>query len=159
MHRMRTIKKKKNDDDNKKQEKPPCLLLTSPVGTPLLEHMKSLRDEGARHSFAQRVLEELKLVLAAVHAEGVVHGDIKPDNVMVADNGDIFLIDWGCAVEEVVEVKGWWWRSHRTAFMSDEFLLVGRALTPGRRPVVAAHLFGHSRVAGGPCSVALLFKP
>jgi len=36
-------------------------------------------------------------VLAAAHGKGVLHRDIKPDNVMLADNGDVRVLDFGIA--------------------------------------------------------------
>jgi serine/threonine protein kinase len=37
--------------------------------------------------------------LAAVHAAGVVHGDCKPDNVLLASDGGVHLVDFGSAWE------------------------------------------------------------
>ncbi len=37
-------------------------------------------------------------ILGRVHAAGVVHRDIKPDNVLVGSKGDVWLVDWGLAV-------------------------------------------------------------
>ncbi|MFO0589548.1 MAG: serine/threonine-protein kinase [Polyangiaceae bacterium] len=36
--------------------------------------------------------------VAFAHAEGFLHRDLKPANVMVADYGQVFLVDWGLAV-------------------------------------------------------------
>ena len=41
----------------------------------------------------------LSSALAAVHAAGVVHGDCKPDNVLLAADGGVHLVDFGCAWE------------------------------------------------------------
>src|SRR5204863_8178338 len=47
-----------------------------------------------------RVLNVVLRVCDAVafaHSRGVVHGDIKPDNVMVGSFGEVYLVDWGVA--------------------------------------------------------------
>jgi serine/threonine-protein kinase len=49
-------------------------------------------------------LETLVRVCDAVafaHARGVLHRDIKPDNVMVGSFGEVYLVDWGLAVSLV----------------------------------------------------------
>ncbi len=35
--------------------------------------------------------------LALAHAKGVLHCDIKPDNIMLGDWGEVYLMDWGIA--------------------------------------------------------------
>lgn len=62
---------------------------------------RSLRElvrEGPRpREEVARLVTELARALAAVHAAGVVHRDVKPDNVIVRDDGRVVLLDLGLA--------------------------------------------------------------
>ena len=61
---------------------------------------KSLREairSGPDPAQCMRMAREIVDVLAVAHAKGVVHRDLKPDNVMVDAGGDVKVLDFGLA--------------------------------------------------------------
>jgi hypothetical protein len=66
---------------------------------------RSLRDviadatPGRPVADAHRLLLELAEALAALHAEGWVHGDVKPGNVLLMEDGSVRLADFGLSGE------------------------------------------------------------
>ena len=70
--------------------------------------------------------------LAAAHGAGIIHRDIKPQNVMVNEKGTLKLVDFGIA--KLVEARGGWatpeslqsrpnWRLGTPSYMSPEQLM------------------------------------
>ncbi|WP_224248707.1 serine/threonine-protein kinase [Hyalangium gracile] len=73
----------------------PYLVMERVEGMPLYEWAREARRTSRQ---VLRVLEQLASALAAAHALGGVHRDVKGDNVLVTSEGRAVLLDWGCAI-------------------------------------------------------------
>ncbi|MCW2948857.1 MAG: serine/threonine protein kinase [Actinoallomurus sp.] len=59
---------------------------------------QAVRDRGpVRGAALQRLATGLARALDAIHGAGIVHRDLKPGNVMLLDNGEPVIIDFGIA--------------------------------------------------------------
>lgn len=58
-----------------------------------------IRAEGDRRGLIKllRVVVAVCAVVDSAHAHGVLHRDLKPDNVMVGEAGEVYVVDWGIA--------------------------------------------------------------
>jgi len=45
--------------------------------------------------------------VAFAHARGVLHLDLKSENIMLGDHGEVYVMDWGIAVECEPDSDGW----------------------------------------------------
>ncbi|MBS1122451.1 MAG: hypothetical protein H6Q90_4679 [Deltaproteobacteria bacterium] len=82
----------------------PFFVMKKLTGTTLakvLANARGEREAGSPPSFTlQRVLRAFAEVCLAVefaHVRGVVHRDLKPDNIMLGDFGEVYVLDWGVA--------------------------------------------------------------
>ena len=70
-------------------------------GETLTEQIAELQRTEYDHRSVERILQIVLKVcdaLSFAHARGVIHRDLKPDNVMVGSHGQVFLMDWGVAL-------------------------------------------------------------
>jgi len=73
----------------------PCLVTELVPGTTLSE--RALADGALPEPVLRNVLGDVAGGLAALHAAGWVHGDVKPENLRLDDEGRATLIDFGLA--------------------------------------------------------------
>ena len=71
-------------------------------GKPLSD---TIEERGTDFPRAARVVRELAEALAYAHEQGIVHRDVKPQNIMVDAHGHIHLMDFGLAARHDEEAR------------------------------------------------------
>ncbi len=72
-------------------------------GVTLGDVIRALRDRNpeyeAKYSLRRllSIFQQVCLAIEYVHARGVVHRDVKPNNLMLGDFGEVYILDWGIA--------------------------------------------------------------
>ncbi len=73
----------------------PCLAMKLLHGKTWKQLLRALPDDLERHL---EILLQVCHAVAYAHSRGILHNDLKPENVMVGDFGEVTLLDWGLAV-------------------------------------------------------------
>jgi protein kinase-like protein len=66
--------------------------------TEMLEPLYPSRGGADAVDGALRILVQVCNAVHFAHAKGILHRDLKPDNVMIGQFGEVYVLDWGVAV-------------------------------------------------------------
>ena len=75
----------------------PFIAMKLVKGETLKSHLDDRRSPQDDQPRLIGVFEQICQTLAYAHARGVIHRDLKPDNVMVGSFGEVQVMDWGLA--------------------------------------------------------------
>ena len=64
-----------------------------------ISFQKYIEEHGGKIPWqeAQRILVPVMTALGAVHAKGIIHRDVTPDNIIITEDGEVKLLDFGAA--------------------------------------------------------------
>lgn len=140
----------------------PAMLMTRIAGRPwsqVLADGAAAPELGASEALEWhlRVLLRVCHAVAFAHSRGVLHLDLKPDNVMVGPNGEAYVLDWGLAVAHGTAAPGWLARAadvRRVAgtpgYMAPELAAADGAHIDERTDVYLLGAMLHHVLTGGP---------
>ncbi len=108
-----------------------------------------------------RILVQVCHAIARAHEGGVLHLDLKPDNVMVGSFGEVYVLDWGLAAAWGDHAPQWLGRAADVCSVAGtpEYMAPELALGAGEQlsPQTDVYLLGailHEVVTGAPPHVA-----
>lgn len=74
------------------------------VGTAIRQSRNEPVDGFSSIEDKLEILYKLCDAVAFAHNHGYIHQDIKPDNIMLGEYGEVLLLDWGCALHKHMAV-------------------------------------------------------
>ena len=112
---------------------------------------RSLREailRGLDPAQRTRIARQIVDVLAVAHARGVVHRDLKPDNIMVEPGGDVKVLDFGLArsLEELSAAPTLDLPGRGAGDAEIDLEAPAAARRRARRPHAARQRHGHARL-------------
>lgn len=78
-----------------------CLVMEKIIGQNLKDYIQN-RGRPILDEVAKEWLVELSIILAEVHKQGILHRDIKPQNIIRQPDGTLALIDFGAVSDEAL---------------------------------------------------------
>lgn len=63
------------------------------------DHCHNSNDLTADLPWRRYFLEQILSALEFIHSSNIVHGDLKPSNILLTPKGEVKIIDFGCAME------------------------------------------------------------
>jgi serine/threonine protein kinase len=105
----------------------PFLVMQYCDGESLRDAMHGFRTGGIRNQLL--IARQIASALAYVHSKGIIHRDVKPDNVWIESSGGVKIIDFGVAKSEEFSITGAGFTLGTPYYMSPE-LVRGEQPTP-----------------------------
>ena len=126
----------------------------------LIDEIRAGDPRARQWSFRRRVMliQEICRALHYAHVRGVLHRDIKPDNIVIGAYGEVYLVDWGVATLSSqarirpVEIHD---EQRRSLEESEARMIVGTPVYMSPEQIQGASIDGRSDVYS---LVAVLFE-